>query len=174
MNNPNNSNQPASGTRGAKLRNWVREAFKLLLCLAILAAGFAGASYLNKTGPKAKRKKPPKMAPLVKIESLQRTTEPTIVRAMGTVIPAMEMVLKPRVSGEVIATHPEFTEGGFLKKGTKVLQIEPRDYELVVVQRQSKVANASYALKLELGHQEVAQREWELLKGDMPAKPSDL
>ena len=174
MNNLNNRNQPANGAGGAKLRNWLRKAFKLLLCLAILGAGFAGASYLNKTAPKAKRKKPPRMDPLVRVESLQRTTEPAIVRAMGTVIPAMEMVLKPRVSGEVTAIHPEFTEGGFLKKGTKVLQIDPRDYELVVVQRQSKVANAGYALKLELGHQEVAQREWELLKGDKPAKPADL
>lgn len=155
-------------------RSWWRRIFNMLLCLVILGAGIAGASYLNKTAPKAMRKKPPRMDPLVRVESVQRTTEHAIVRAMGTVIPAMEMVLKPRVSGEVISTHPEFTEGGYLRKGTKVLQIDPRDYELAVAQRQSRVANAKYALKLELGHQEVAQREWELLKGNKPVKPADL
>jgi RND family efflux transporter MFP subunit len=93
---------------------------------------------------------------------------------MGTVIPAREIVLKSRVSGEIVATHPEFVEGGFLRKGAKVLQIDPEDYELTVIQKQSQVADARYALKLEQGHQDVAKREWELLNGQKPAKESDV
>jgi len=114
------------------------------------------------------------MDPLVRVEMVQQANERAIVRAMGTVVPALEMVLKSRVPGEIIATHPEFIEGGFLKKGTKILQIDPQDYELAVEQKRSQVVNAQYALKMELGHQEVAQREWELLKGDKPAKDLDL
>lgn len=158
----------------AKPRGWWRRALTILLCLVILGAGIAGASYLNKTSPKAMKRRPPRMDPLVKVQILQRTDERVTVRAMGTVVPALEMVLKSRVSGEVISTHPEFIEGGFLKKGTKVLQIDPQDYELAVEQKRSQVVNARYALKLEMGHQEVAQREWELLKGDKPAKDMDL
>jgi RND family efflux transporter MFP subunit len=89
---------------------------------------------------------------------------------MGTVIPDREIVLKPRVSGEIVEIHPEFTEGGILKKGIKVLQIDPKDYELNLEQKQSAVTDAEYALKLELGHQEVAKREWELLNGNNPAQ----
>jgi len=158
----------------AKPRSWWRRAFTILLCSAILGAGIAGASYLNKTAPKARKRKPPRMDPLVRVEMVQQANERAIVRAMGTVVPALEMVLKSRVSGEIISTHPEFIEGGFLKNGTKVLQIDPQDYELAVEQKRSQVVNARYALKLELGHQEVAQREWELLKGDKPAKDMDL
>jgi RND family efflux transporter MFP subunit len=158
----------------AKPRGWWRKAITILLCLVILGAGIAGASYLNKTAPKARKRRPPKMDPLVKVQVLQRTDERVTVRAMGTVVPALEMVLKSRVSGEIISTHSEFIEGGFLKKGTKVLQIDPQDYELAVEQKRSEVVNARYALKLEMGHQEVARREWELLKGDKPAKEMDL
>lgn len=158
----------------AKPRSWWQRALTILLCLVILGAGMAGASYLNKTAPKAHKRKPPRMDPLVKVQMVQRTSERATVRAMGTVVPALEMVLKSRVSGEIISVHPEFIEGGFLKKGTKVLQIDPQDYELAVEQKRSQVVNARYALKLEMGHQEVAQREWELLKGDKPAKDMDL
>jgi len=89
---------------------------------------------------------------------------------MGTVIPARRIVLKSRVSGEITSIHPEFTEGGFLRKGDKVVQIDPEDYRLAVEQKKSQVADAEYALKLELGRQDVAKREWELLNSERPNK----
>jgi RND family efflux transporter MFP subunit len=79
-------------------------------------------------------------------------------------------VLKSRVSGEVVDIDPEFTEGGFLRKDMKLLQIDPLDYELALARQQSAVADAEYALKLELGHQAVAKREWELLSGTQPVQ----
>ena len=57
------------------------------------------------------------------------------------------------------------TEGGLLKKGMNILQIDPLDYEIALAQKKSAVTDAEYALKLELGHQVVAKREWELLNG---------
>jgi RND family efflux transporter MFP subunit len=89
---------------------------------------------------------------------------------MGTVIPAREVVLKSRVSGEIIEIHPEFTEGGFLKKGMRIIQIDPKDYELALARKKSAVTDAEYALKLELGHQAVAKREWDLLNQGKPAQ----
>jgi RND family efflux transporter MFP subunit len=89
---------------------------------------------------------------------------------MGTVVPSREVILKSRVSGEIIEIHPEFTEGGFLKKDMKILQIDPKDYELALARKQSAVTDAEYALKLELGHQTVAKREWDLLNQGKPAQ----
>ena len=155
-------------------RSWVRRIINIILSLAILGAGIAGASYLNKTAPKAQRRKPPRFDPIVKVEKVRKSNERAVIKAMGTVVPALEMVLKSRVSGEITSIHPEFVEGGFLWKGTKVIQIDPQDYKLALERRRFQVANARYALKMELGHQEVAQREWELLKGDKPATDLDL
>ena len=139
---------------------WLGRIVKIFLCLLVLSAGIAGASYINKTSPKPRKRPPQKTAPLVLTQSVQPSTERITVYAMGTVIPARRIVLKARVSGEIISIHPEFTEGGFLKKGDKVLRIDPEDYRLAIAQKKSQVADAEYALKLELGRQDVAKREF--------------
>jgi len=159
--------QPAPYTR------WFRIVLKVLVPLLILGAGVAGASYISTTGPTARKKQPVKEAPLVQIETLHRSSERVVVPAMGTVIPAREIALKARVSGEIVNIHPRFMEGGLLKQGAQVLQIDSEDYKLAVEEKQSQVTNATYELKLELGRQDVAQREWELLNGETPAKVRD-
>jgi RND family efflux transporter MFP subunit len=62
--------------------------------------------------------------------------------------------------------HPDFTEGGMLPGGTKIVQINPKDYELAIMQKQRALSDAEYSLKLEQGHQDVARQEWDLLYGD--------
>ena len=82
---------------------------------------------------------------------------------MGSVVPAREMILKTRVSGQIQSVHPEFIEGGLLTAGEKILKIDPTDYELAMARAKSDVANAEYQLKVEMGYQDVARREWALL-----------
>ncbi|UCD65684.1 MAG: efflux RND transporter periplasmic adaptor subunit, partial [Deltaproteobacteria bacterium] len=98
--------------------------------------------------------------------SLQPEKYTLNVSAMGTVIPAREISLESQVAGEVVYLHPEFTEGGMLPKGSKILEINRKDYELAVQQKKRALSDAEYALKLELGHQDVARKEWDLLYGD--------
>ncbi|GBC63031.1 efflux RND transporter periplasmic adaptor subun it [Desulfonema ishimotonii] len=154
-------------------RRRMRRTIKILLPLLVLSAGIAGAAYIKKSGPKPRKRPPAKAETLVRVMPLRATAERVVVRAMGTVIPARELVLRPRVSGEITDVHPEFTEGGFLKAGEEVLRIDPEDYRLVFEQKQSQVVSANYALKLELGHQDVAKREWQLINGGRKAKATD-
>jgi RND family efflux transporter MFP subunit len=143
---------------------------RILIPVIILCAGIGTASYLKNSVPKTRKQPPARLIPAVQVLALQPSSHHVVVLAMGTVIPAREMVLKSRVSGEIMALHPDFSEGSIIQKGTKVLQIDPEDYRLILTQKQREVTNAEYALKLELGHQTVAKREWELLKGDTPAE----
>lgn len=147
---------------------------RILIPLIILGTGIGAASYLKNSGPKTKKRPPAKLVPVVRVKTLQPSSYQVIISAMGAVIPAREMVLKPRVSGEIVEIHPEFTEGGLLKKDLQVLQIDPEDYQLNLSQKQSAVTDAEYALKLELGHQTVAKREWELLNGTKPQQEEEL
>jgi RND family efflux transporter MFP subunit len=55
-----------------------------------------------------------------------------IVEAYGTVAPRKSLKLVAEVRGQVVAMHPAFTEGGFVKSGEVLLSIDPRDYELAV------------------------------------------
>jgi RND family efflux transporter MFP subunit len=106
------------------------------------------------------------MEPLVRTKALQPENYTVKIPAMGTVIPAREISMESQVAGEVIYMHPDFTEGGMLPAGMKILQINAKDYELAVQQKQKVLADAEYAFKLEEGHQDVARREWDLLYGD--------
>ena len=92
---------------------------------------------------------------------------------MGSIIPAREITLKSQVSGDIVKINPRFTEGGHLKKGEELLKIDDQDYRLAVAEQHSQVVSAEYALKLELGRQDVAQREWELLGGGDSSKAPD-
>ena len=152
-------NQPA-------LKPASRNIMRLVICLLLIAAGIVGARLLIATKPKVNRRPPERMAPLVRTAVLQPENYTFSIPAMGTVIPSRETGLEVPVSGEVIYVHSEFTEGGMFAQGTKILQVDPKDYELAVQQKRKALADAEYALKLEQGHQDVARQEWSLLYGD--------
>ena len=143
-----------------------RNILRIVISLLLIAAGIGGARFLITTKPKANKRPPVKMEPLVRTKTLQPENYTVKIPAMGTVIPAREISLESQVAGEVIYMHPDFTEGGMLPEGIKILQINAKDYELAVQQKQKALADAEYAFKLEEGHQDVARREWDLLYGD--------
>ena len=136
---------------------------RVAVCIVIIAIGIVGFKYLIHSAPAAKKKPPAKISPLVRVQPLYPETVSTIIPAMGTVIPAREVILKSRIAGEIVSVHPEFIDGGFIKKGTEILKIDDADYKLAVIKKKSDVAAARFSLKLEQGHQAVARREWELL-----------
>jgi RND family efflux transporter MFP subunit len=146
---------------------------RAFLCVVIIVFGVIVANYLIRSAPKASRRPPAKMTPLVRVQAIYPSSHTVVIRATGTVIPAQEMVLRSPVSGEIVKIHPSFSEGGFLLKGTEVLKIDDTDYQLIVAQKQNAVVNARYALKLESGYQEVAKREWALLNGGISSHEDD-
>ena len=151
-----------------------RQLLSLLIGLLVMSGGIIGAAYIGKNAPDARRRPPVKITPLVQIETVQPASHQVTVRAMGTVIPAREMTLRSQVAGRIVSVHPEFSDGGLLPKGEQVLAIDPADYRLAVTRKQSAVIAAEYAMKLELGHQAVALREWELLNEGRAAAAEDV
>ncbi|QTA80813.1 Efflux transporter, RND family [Desulfonema limicola] len=156
-----------------KTSSVLRIAAKIILPLLVLCAGIAGASYIKNSASKPGKRPPQLNIPLVEAQDVQVSSEQVIIQAMGTIIPAREIVLKSRIGGEIIAVHPEFKPGGYIMAEQEILTIDPKDYELLVTQKKGQVANALYALKMEMGQQDIASREWKLVNGNRPAKPSD-
>ncbi len=151
-----------------------RKGMKVILPLLVLGIGTLLAFFVYKTGPETHKKHPVNVALLVTVQNIYPSSERIILRAMGTVIPARQMQLKARVSGEIVSIRPEFIEGGIFNKGQDILKIDPEDYKLAVAKKQSQVVNAAYELKLEQGRQDVAKREWQLLNNDQEAEPLDI
>jgi RND family efflux transporter MFP subunit len=146
----------------------------LLLCIVIVAIALGVSNRIKKTAPKARKKAPSSHIPYVESIVLLPKDHQIAIHAMGTVIPAREVVLKSRVPGEVQSLHPEFADGGFVKKGAHLLKIDPKDYELALARKKSQLVNAQYELKVEMGYQEVAKREWSILNKGKPADPADV
>ena len=146
---------------------------KALLSVAFLVFGLLAMNYLVASATKAKRRVPTPTAPLVRVEPVFPAPRSVTVAAMGTVIPARETSLEARVSGEIVAVHPDFVEGGFLKQGETVVRLDDADYQLALVRARSAVVNARYALALEQGRQDVARREWALINDGAAQRPGE-
>ncbi|MFN4120174.1 efflux RND transporter periplasmic adaptor subunit [Acidovorax sp.] len=68
-------------------------------------------------------------------EAAARKAElPVVIDALGTVIPATTVTLRPQVSGTL--TQVLFTEGQMVKKGQLLAQIDPRPFEQALLQAQ--------------------------------------
>ena len=150
-----------------------RTVLKIGLPLAVLILAVAVSFYFESTAPKARRTRPVREAPLVEVLTVRHTSERVTVPAMGSVIPDREITLKSQIAGDVVKMNPRFTEGGRLKAGEEILRIDDQDYRLAIAERRSAVVNAEYALKLEMGRQDVAKREWELLNKISPEESLD-
>lgn len=141
-----------------------REKFALsVAALVILAVSGGLVFYMMTNKPRAQRSRPAPIAPLVEVRELTATSSRIVVPVMGTVIPATEVDLKAKVSGEVIWTDQEFVAGGVVKKGQTLLRIDPVDYELALTAKKAVLETAIADLKAERGQQEVAEAEWKIL-----------
>jgi len=159
MSNPTN-NKTETKRRPPRLAVWI---YRMLPTLIILG-GIAIAAALILAAPEPERKPPPPLQSLVTISHPVLQDQPVIVRAMGTVLPSREVSIRPRVSGEVISTHPDFKEGTRFSKGDTLITIDPADYEIAITRADAQVARANYDYQLELGYQDVAKREWSLIR----------
>ncbi|MFH1982448.1 MAG: efflux RND transporter periplasmic adaptor subunit [Pseudomonadota bacterium] len=168
MNEPTPDTQPRTDRRTWW---WIAN---LIISLVIIAAGIAGAAYIKNTVPKAAKRAPARFVPLVETRQLEPADQPVLIPAMGTVIPSREMALRSRVAGQVAQLHPEFLDGGVIAAGDVLIRLEDEDYRLAVAQRESAVVDAEYRLQMEMGHQDVARREWEILNDGKSAPEEDL
>lgn len=137
--------------------NWKRT---LLICLLILAVAAGVVFWIFNTEPEAQRQgATKKTAMLVEVEPVQMGNyQPTIV-ATGTVQPARQVRLSPRVTGQVVRITPSFVPGGFVQKGTLLLQLDPADFKNTLQLRESELAQVKADLEMEQGQQQVARQD---------------
>lgn len=136
----------------------------LLVCAAVLFLGGAVLALIFMTEPEASRSGAMKeTAMLVEVVEARRGRYRPVIEAVGTVEPEQDVVLRPRVSGEIVARAEAFTPGGFVDRGEVLLQLDPADYENALAQRRSELAQTVADLELERGRQRVARRDLELL-----------
>jgi multidrug efflux pump subunit AcrA (membrane-fusion protein) len=97
--------------------------------------------------PKANRQIPVEKGRLV--EALPATAEDVqmIVESFGTVAPRESLKLVAQVRGAIVDISPTFKEGSFIKKGNRLILIDPRTYELEVKRRSVQIKQTEAEIK---------------------------
>lgn len=132
----------------------------IFLCIVILAAAAGVTTFIFMTEPEAGRNTAVRQsAMLVQTTRAEAGDFRPEVSALGTVEPARDVILQPRVSGEVIERATAFTPGGYVKQGEVLLRIDPLDYQLTVRRRKSDLQQAEAELEIEQARQSVARTD---------------
>ncbi len=153
----------------------VRALLTLVACAAILAGAGWVIWLIRTTEPKAERGGATrKGAALVETVRVSRGSYRPEIVVLGTVEPARETVLAPRVGGEVIALAESFVPGGFVDAGDVLLTVDPADFAIAVALRQADLRQAEAALAIEQGRRNVAEREFALLGEEIDPANRDL
>ena len=147
----------------------------LWICLAILIAGIAITTLIFSTEPEAKTEGASiETAMLVDVITVKGGSYEPTISATGTVQPVEDITLSPLVSGQIINRDPAFTPGGFVKKNQPLLQIDPSDYRNTLELRKSELLQSKTTLDTEMGRQQIAEQDLELITNDSLFKDNPL
>ncbi|WP_446008734.1 efflux RND transporter periplasmic adaptor subunit [Candidatus Electrothrix sp.] len=136
----------------------------LVICAAVALAAMRIIELIHATAPTAQKSGATrKSSALVEVIYPKRGDYRPVIKALGTVEPAREIQLSPRVSGQVISMAKGFIPGGFVNKGELLLEIDPADFRNNLAMRRSELHQAQAERELELGQQRAAQQEFALL-----------
>jgi RND family efflux transporter MFP subunit len=116
------------------------------VCIVLLVA-LVIAALLIKLRPQAERQAPVEAQRLVEVIAAKAEEVQMIIETFGTVQPRESLKLVAQVPGQIVAIDPDFKEGNFIKKGTRLIQIDPRTYELEVERRRVQIKQAEADLK---------------------------
>jgi|TARA_R110002096_G_scaffold62911_3_gene154987 RND family efflux transporter MFP subunit len=107
------------------------------------------------------------------VQAEQGDFTPTIV-ATGIVQPATDISLSNQVGGEITGIAKQFLPGAYVKKGELLLQINPADYKNTLLLRKSDLSLAQSDYEVELGRQDVALKDYELIGDELTSKNQNL
>lgn len=149
-----------------RLYQWLRVLGTIVICLSILGAAAATIVVINRTEPTAQTiNATRKSAALVETVAVARDTYRPRLVVLGSVQPEQDIVLSPRVRGQVVELSPGFEPGGTVRQGELLLRIDPADFENAVEIRQSELKQAEASLEIEEGRRTLAEKELTLLEG---------
>jgi membrane fusion protein, multidrug efflux system len=126
------------------LRRWpgwlglLRWIVMLGLSAAVLYGGLQIRSYLQSTAPKPQPRGATERAFPVDSQIVNRQDVVPVITSYGEVTAARTVDLRALVAGEVASVSPNLVEGGVVKAGETLLQIDPFNYEAALVRARSE------------------------------------
>lgn len=147
---------------------WLRLFGTIVMCIAILGASVAAVIIINRTEPTAQKDNSSrKSAALVETVTVERGTYSPRLVVLGTVQAAQDIMLSPRVGGQVIQMSPKLVPGGMVRAGDLLLRLDPADFENALSISRSELAQAEASREIEQARQRLAEKELKLLEGSI-------
>ena len=138
----------------------------VIICAAILAGAVWAVRYINDTEPVAEKVNATrKSMALVDTITVSRGTYSPKLIVLGTVQPAQDITLSPRVGGQVDKISPKFVPGGLVREGDLLLQIDPADFKNALEISQNELKKAEASMQIEKARQQLARKELTMLEG---------
>ncbi|MCZ4339360.1 efflux RND transporter periplasmic adaptor subunit [Shewanella colwelliana] len=134
--------------------------------ILVVFIGLAGLLMSTQEAPEQKADEVP--VPIVDVTTVTQQTVSLNLPSYGVVTPKNKTQLVTEVQGRMLAISDSFVAGGVVKRGDKLAEIEPSDYEADLMQAQATLAQAKALLEEEIARGEVAKNDWQGYDGGMP------
>ena len=141
---------------------------RVLLPVAVLVLGVAAGTVVYTTKPPVEEEPPVIKPRAVNTMAVATRSVSMTVASQGTVEARQTVDLVPQVSGAITWVSDKFVNGGVFDEGEKILEIDPRDYELAVISAEARVADATHQLETVKAQAEQAASEWKMLDRGTP------
>ena len=135
--------------------------FVIVLAIVLGGLGVAILFVVNKV--KAKQEEPKVIIPTVQVMELKPESHKVLINTQGVVQSRRELMLSSEVGGRVIQVSPQLVEGGRVKEGDLLVEIDPADYRAKVAMAKATLADARLALEVEKAKAVQAKRDWDKL-----------
>ena len=156
----------------ADRKTQVKAVASFVLILAIIVGTVLGIVLLVINKRVAKEDVKQRVVPTVEIVVVTGADHTVKIPTQGVVESARETLLAAEVGGRVMEISPSFKQGGVVKKGERLVQIDPADYRAALAAAEVRRAEAELALELERARVEQAKLDWEKLgSGSDPLNP---
>ena len=121
--------------------------FKTIRAVAVILVAIIIAMVLVTLRPEAERRIVEETGRLVEVFVAKAEKVQMYIEAFGTVEPREALKLVAEVRGQIVDISASFKEGDFVKKGTRLIQIDPRTYKLEVQRRNVQIKQAEAEIK---------------------------
>ncbi len=166
------TNQEQDLKPGKSVQNLKPILMRGLLPLGIVLFGWIGYSILSIKPDEAKRPEEKPRIIKTRVIELRVQDYPTLIRTQGVIRPHNEVTLTVQVSGNINRLLPGFEDGAFFSKGEVLMELDPADYETVVLSAEAQLARASATHAQEETRSNQARRNWDDL--GYKEEPNDL
>lgn len=135
------SRGPAAAVQAGPGGRW---RWQVVVPIIVAAAIVGGLVYRSRQAAKAKPLPVVRMVPVVTAQA-RKGDMPVNLTGLGTVVPTDAVTLHTRVDGQLMSVR--FREGQVVQRGQELMLVDPRPYQVALLQAEGQLAKDEAALK---------------------------